>query len=86
VYVKINSIFKRASPFISDCTFRARMELESIPLYLAKNHLGAVAILAQINEVLEDDTAILDHNSPLTTAKFSRFVGSGGRGDRNRES
>jgi hypothetical protein len=56
VYAQINNIFQRASPFIGDRTFRARMYLESMTLDLAMNHLGAIEIHPQINKILGEDT------------------------------
>jgi hypothetical protein len=55
VYLKINNILKRASPSIGDRTFQARMDLESLTLYLAMNHPVAVKIHAQINKVRGKD-------------------------------
>jgi hypothetical protein len=52
VCVKINSILKRASPSIGDRSSKARMDLESITLYLTIKHLGGAEIHAEINKVL----------------------------------
>jgi hypothetical protein len=56
VYFEINSIFKRTSRSIGHRTLRVRMDLESIALYLAMKHLGAVEIHREINTVLGEGT------------------------------
>jgi hypothetical protein len=45
-------IFKSISGSVDYSTLRGRMDLESIPLYLRKRHLGAVAIHTEITSVL----------------------------------
>jgi hypothetical protein len=56
VYLKINISFERRLPSTSERTLRARMDLESITLYLAMKHLGAPKIHAEINNVLGQGT------------------------------
>jgi hypothetical protein len=51
VDVKINISVERRSPSPSGRTFKARKELESITLYLAMKHLGALDIHTKINIV-----------------------------------
>jgi hypothetical protein len=63
VYIKINISFERESPFTSEQTFRARMDLESIMLYLAMKYHGALEIHAEINNVL--DIRIVNIRIPL---------------------
>jgi hypothetical protein len=52
VDIKINISFDPRSPSTSERTFRARMDLESITLYLARKHLGVLDIHTGINSVL----------------------------------
>jgi hypothetical protein len=52
VYIKINISFERRLPSTSEPALKARMDLESITLYLAMKHLGALEIHAEINNVL----------------------------------
>jgi hypothetical protein len=54
--MKRNGIVKLTSPDIGDSKLTARMDLESITLYLAMKHLGAVEIHAEINKVLGERT------------------------------
>jgi hypothetical protein len=52
----INEILQRTVRSIGICTLRVRMDLESITLYLNKKDLLAVAIHAEINNVLGEGT------------------------------
>jgi hypothetical protein len=56
VYLKINISFEGRSPSTSERTLKARMDLESITLYLTTKHLGALEIHAEINSVLGQGT------------------------------
>jgi hypothetical protein len=56
VYLKIHISFERKSPSTSERTLKARIDLESITLYLAMKHLGALEIWAEINNVLGQGT------------------------------
>jgi hypothetical protein len=53
---KINISFERRSPSTSEQTVKAGMERESITLYLAMQHLRALEIHAEINNILGQST------------------------------
>jgi hypothetical protein len=71
VDIKINISFERRSPSTSDRGLSARMDLESITLYLAMKHLGALEIHAEINSVLEQGT--VGHSSITRYLQRRRF-------------
>jgi hypothetical protein len=56
VYLKINISFEPRSRSTREGTLRARMDLESITLYLAMKHLGALETHAEISSVLGQRT------------------------------
>jgi hypothetical protein len=57
MYIKINISFERRSPSATERRVKAGIDLESITLYFAMNHLGAIEIHAEINDVLGQGTA-----------------------------
>jgi hypothetical protein len=56
VDIKINISFERKSTSTSERTLRARMDLESIMIYLTMKHLGPLDIQAEINNILGQNT------------------------------
>jgi hypothetical protein len=56
VYLKINTSFEHRSPSPSERTLLAKMNLESVTLYLAMEHPGALEIHAEVHDILGQGT------------------------------